>query len=86
MHAQLLSCVFCFPRLPACLPICAQVVGLGDEQEPAALVHAPLSLLPVAFPRERFLQARAAALGGERGSGQCRRAEDQQPWVCALHD
>jgi hypothetical protein len=35
-----------------------QVVGLGGSAPPAALMHAPLSLLPVPFPEERFLQVR----------------------------
>jgi hypothetical protein len=34
-----------------------QVVGLGASScPPVALIHAPLSLLPVAFPEERFKQ------------------------------
>ncbi|WIA42733.1 hypothetical protein OEZ86_008676 [Tetradesmus obliquus] len=36
------------------------VVGLGGTAPPAALIHAPLSLLPVAFPASRFQQAKAA--------------------------
>eukprot|EP00775_Hariotina_reticulata_P013551 gene13551-13678_t len=36
------------------------VVGLGGTAPPAALIHAPLSLLPVAFPDSRFEQAKAA--------------------------
>lgn len=38
-----------------------QVVGLGDPEVPAALVHAPLTLAPVPFPREAFLRAKRAA-------------------------
>ncbi|KAI8475146.1 MAG: glutathione synthetase [Monoraphidium minutum] len=33
------------------------VVGLGGQAPAATLVHAPLSVLPVAFPRDRFEQA-----------------------------
>eukprot|EP00879_Flechtneria_rotunda_P024650 GHRR01026150.1.p1 GENE.GHRR01026150.1~~GHRR01026150.1.p1 ORF type:complete len:190 (+),score=57.37 GHRR01026150.1:148-717(+) len=36
------------------------VVGLGGAASPAALIHAPLSLLPVAFPGNRFQQAKDA--------------------------
>lgn len=37
-----------------------QVVGLGVSGTPeVAIVHAPLSLLPVAFPRQRFEQVRS---------------------------
>jgi hypothetical protein len=32
------------------------VVGLGGSAPSAALIHAPLSLLPVAFPASRFQQ------------------------------
>lgn len=35
------------------------LVGASDTA-PAAVVHAPMSLLPVAFPRDRFYRARAA--------------------------
>jgi hypothetical protein len=35
-----------------------KVVGLGGTALPAALIHAPLSLLPVAFPASRFQQVR----------------------------
>lgn len=36
---------------------CMQVVGLGSAGAPErATIHAPLAALPVAFPRERFLQ------------------------------
>ena len=38
-----------------------QVVGLGDPEVPAALVHAPLTLAPVPFPREAFQRAKRAA-------------------------
>ena len=38
-----------------------QVVGLGDPEVPAALVHAPLALAPVPFPREAFQRAKRAA-------------------------
>jgi len=34
-----------------------QVVGFGGQAPPCALVHAPLSALPVAFPVARFEQA-----------------------------
>ena len=37
-----------------------QVVGLGDEQRPHALVHAPLAVIPVPFPRDSFEKAKAA--------------------------
>lgn len=33
-----------------------QVVGLGGSAPPVALVHAPLSALPAAFPQYRFHQ------------------------------
>lgn len=36
-----------------------QVVGLGGDAPPVAIVHAPLSVLPVAFPKARFEQVRA---------------------------
>lgn len=36
-------------------------MGLGDEQRPQALVHAPLAVVPVPFPRAAFEQAYAAA-------------------------
>ena len=52
-------------RVPAsktCLPtLLLQVVGLGDPEVPAALVHAPLTLAPVPFPREAFQRAKCAA-------------------------
>ena len=38
-----------------------QVVGVGDEQRPHAVVHAPLAVVPVPFPRASFEQAYAAA-------------------------
>ncbi len=38
----------------------AQLVGLGDEQRPYALTHAPISVVPVPFPRDSFQKARAA--------------------------
>ncbi len=38
-----------------------QVVGLGDPNEPAALVHAPLTIAPVPFPKEAFQRAKDAA-------------------------
>ena len=37
-----------------------QVVGLGDERRPHALVHAPLAVIPVPFPRDSFKKAKAA--------------------------
>ena len=37
------------------------MVGLGDERRPQALVHAPLAVVPVPFPRRSFEQAYAAA-------------------------
>lgn len=40
-----------------------QVVGLGGQAPACALVHAPLSVLPVAFPADRFEQV--------RGPGRC---------------
>ncbi len=41
-----------------CAP--AQVVALSQQGAPEkATIHAPLATLPVAFPRERFLQAKA---------------------------
>ncbi len=36
------------------------MVGLGDEQRPHALVHAPLAVIPVPFPRGSFEKARGA--------------------------
>ena len=49
-----------------------QVVALKDKvfvNPDLAVIHAPLAALPVAFPRERFLQVRGKALhwGGEGG-------------------
>ena len=37
------------------------MVGLGDERRPQALVHAPLAVVPVPFPRRSFEQAYTAA-------------------------
>ncbi|KAK9839464.1 hypothetical protein WJX81_003695 [Elliptochloris bilobata] len=37
------------------------VVGLGDPEVPVALVHAPLTIAPVPFPREAFQRAKDAA-------------------------
>ena len=37
-----------------------QLVGAGDESRPRAAVHAPLSVLPVPFPRASFEKAKAA--------------------------
>jgi glutathione synthase len=37
-----------------------QLVGLGDEQRPYALTHAPISVIPVPFPRASFDKAREA--------------------------
>lgn len=37
-----------------------QLVGLGDEQRPYALTHAPISVVPVPFPRDSFEKAKAA--------------------------
>lgn len=36
------------------------MVGLGDEQRPYALTHAPISVVPVPFPRGSFQKAQAA--------------------------
>ncbi|KAK9917481.1 hypothetical protein WJX75_004845 [Coccomyxa subellipsoidea] len=36
------------------------LVGLGDEQRPYALTHAPISVVPVPFPKDSFEKARAA--------------------------
>ncbi len=38
-----------------------QVVSLGDPKQPVALVHAPLTIAPVPFPREAFQRAKDAA-------------------------
>ena len=38
-----------------------QVVGLGSEDTPAALVHAPLTVRPSPFPRASFEKAKRAA-------------------------
>lgn len=35
-------------------------MGLGDEQRPYALTHAPISVVPVPFPKDSFEKARAA--------------------------
>ena len=37
-----------------------QLVGLGDESRPRAAVHAPISVLPVPFPRDSFEKAKKA--------------------------
>ncbi len=37
-----------------------QLVGLGDKGRPYALTHAPISVVPVPFPRDSFEKARAA--------------------------
>ena len=37
-----------------------QLVGAGDELRPRAAIHAPLSVLPVPFPRASFDKAKAA--------------------------
>lgn len=39
-----------------------QVYGAGIPDIPSAIVHAPFSLLPVAYPRPTFLKAKHAAL------------------------
>lgn len=39
-----------------------QLVGAGLADPACATVHAPLALLPVPYPRETFLRAKAAAL------------------------
>ncbi|CAL8463402.1 g2936 [Coccomyxa elongata] len=36
------------------------LVGLGDKERPYALTHAPISVVPVPFPRDSFEKARAA--------------------------
>jgi Eukaryotic glutathione synthase, ATP binding domain len=38
--------------------ILAQVVGLGLEEVPCAVVHAPVAVLPTQFPRSAFLRAK----------------------------
>jgi hypothetical protein len=35
-----------------------QVVGLGNADVPSAVVHAPLAITPVPFPRTAFLRAK----------------------------
>lgn len=40
--------------------LCVQLVGLGDKERPYALTHAPISVVPVPFPRDSFEKARAA--------------------------
>ncbi|CAL5223694.1 g6247 [Coccomyxa viridis] len=37
-----------------------QLVGLGDDGRPRAAVHAPISVLPVPFPRDSFEKAKKA--------------------------
>lgn len=49
------------PRSPLC-PGPLQLVGAGLAEPACATVHAPLALLPVPFPRETFMRAKAAAL------------------------
>ena len=39
-----------------------QLVGAGLAEPACATVHAPLALLPVPYPRETFMRAKAAAL------------------------
>lgn len=38
-----------------------QVVGLGSEDVPAGIVHAPLTVMPSTFPRASFEKAKQAA-------------------------
>ena len=47
--------------LTACDTNTMQVYGAGLPDMPAALVHAPVSLLPVAYPEPTFLLAKRAA-------------------------
>lgn len=56
--------------------MCVQVVGLGGTAPPAALIHAPLSLLPVAFPASRFQQVGVLALCSLVHSGALQRLFD----------
>ena len=42
-------------------PNMSQLVGAGVGKLPAATMHAPLALLPVAYPAATFLRAKAAA-------------------------
>lgn len=46
--------------IPAHCPL--QLVGAGLADPACATVHAPVALLPVPYPRETFLRAKAAAL------------------------
>ena len=39
---------------------CAQVYGAGREDLAVALVHAPLSVFPVAYPRASYEKSQAA--------------------------
>jgi hypothetical protein len=50
---------WCF--LPS--PPCTQVVGLGGAAPDRAIIHAPLAVLPVAFPEARFNQVGRASTG-----------------------
>jgi hypothetical protein len=42
-------------------PSALQIVGAGVPDMSVATLHAPLALLPVAYPQETFLKAKAAA-------------------------
>lgn len=57
----MLFCVCPHCDLPSAFAVPPQVVALKDAaftNPELAVVHAPLAALPVAFPRDRFLQVR----------------------------
>ena len=39
---------------------CTQVVGAGLKEKPLAIMHAPITVLPVVFPADSFQKARDA--------------------------
>lgn len=51
----------CWPHSPSPASLLPQIVGAGAPDLPCATVHAPLALLPVAYPQETFQRAKQAA-------------------------